>query len=409
MMAAPETETETEAKATLSQADARALQRMHAVDPVWRGVAVAGDVMDFPARTILHAGPPVDLQNLALPILNSAIMAVLFEGWAREADQARAMLLAGEINLAPAQDHRAMVPLAAVLSPGMAVQIVLDGHNPRNRIFAPLNGGMKYAQRLGLAGDHILAHLRWINGNLAAALSIVADCDVPLIAIADEAISRGDDCHGKTAEASRLTIEQIAPRLGSNTPERRFLDAAPGFFLNIWMAGVKCMAMAGEGEGSSIVTAMGANGITTGVKLGARPDHWVMMPAAPPEGPLNPGFEQSDRLGAIGDSALVDAMGFGAMLPSAQQMRGTGSIHHLSPHSHPGFRGNEIHVGFPAGNISEDIPAPVIALGILDRRGAGGRIGGGLYATPPALFRKAYQDIQNRDMQGQSATCSGHG
>lgn len=375
----------------VTAADSKALSLIHSVEPVWTGVRLASDAMDFPPHTILHAGPPVDLATIAAPLLNSAVMAALLEGWARDMVEAKAKILAREIALAPAQDHRAMVPLAAVLSPGMAVQVVVDRNAPQNKAFSPLNGGMKNAQRFGLAGERVLAHLRWINGNLASTLSIVVDREVPLIEIADEAIARGDDCHGKTAEATRLVIEKIAPRLGVDTLERHFLDASPGFFLNLWMAAVKCMASAGEIDGSSIVTAIGGNGVATGVKIGGKPDVWTTIPADPPKGMLDSGYCDADRLGAVGDSALVDAMGFGAMLPAHRKMRDPDSAPGILPRTHPGFKRSLVDAGLAARNAGEQFGSPVIALGILDRKGEHGRIGGGLYTVPASLFQAACQ------------------
>ena len=43
------------------------------------------------------------------------VMAILYEGWADDKQQAREMLLAGDLTLRPAQDLCAMVPLAATL------------------------------------------------------------------------------------------------------------------------------------------------------------------------------------------------------------------------------------------------------------------------------------------------------
>jgi len=369
----------------LSEADHRALSLMHAVRPAWRGVALARDVMDFPAETILHAGPPIEAARLPRPILNSAVMAALLQGWAENARQAEQMILAGAIRLAAAQDHRAMVPLAAVLSPDMAVQTVVDLADPARRAFAPLNGGPVRAQRLGLAGPDVLAHLRWINGNLAATLSIIADRDVPLLPIADEALTLGDDCHGRTAAGTRLTIAAIAPRLGTDTPERRFLDAAPGFFLNLWMAACKCIAMAAEVPGSSVITALGGNGAEVGLQLAGLPGRWFTAPATPPEGALIEGAEAGDRLGAVGDSALVDALGFGAMLaPPAELPR-----EQLLPAKHAAFALGGARVGLPAAGLAGLGEAPRIALGILDRAGRRGRIGGGIHTPPATLFSEA--------------------
>jgi len=359
------------AAADLHSADRKALERMHAVRPVWRGVTIARDVVDFPDRTILHAGPPTRRGAIAQPLANSAVMSILFEGWAKDAAAAAAMLGTGAVQLRPAQEHRAMVPLAAVLSPNMAVQVVADAQNPDNAVFSPLNGGTAFAQRFGLCGRQILSHLRWINGNLAAALEIIADQEIPLIDIADAALEEGDDCHARTAAATKRLVRIIGPRLGGDTPERRFLDRSSGFFLNLWMAAVKCIATAGEGEGSSIITALGGNGVEVGLKLGGLADRWFVASAEPPSGGLLPGHGKDDRIGAIGDSALVDALGFGAMtsvsLPSDDATSALAV--NLLPLRHPTFPRTRIHVGMPARNIVRHAAAPGIVLGILDRSG----------------------------------------
>jgi len=380
----------------LHTADADALKRMHAVRPVWRGIALARDVIAFSGRTILHAGPPVRPGRIAQPLANSAIMAMIYEGWAQDATSAAALLDRGEVQLRPAQDHRTIVPLAAVLSPNMAVQVVADARNSENVAFSPLNGGMALAQRLGLCNRQVLAHLRWINGNLASTLEIIADHDVPLIDIADAALADGDDLHSRTISATRRLVQALAPRLGGDTPERRFLDKASAFFLNIWMAAAACIASSGRGEASSLVTALGGNGVDVGVKLGGQPDRWFTATAAPPVGSLVEGFKNEDRLGAIGDSALLDAMGFGAMtavstrgtVPAASELAG------LLPRPHRAFTSSGLRLGLPARNIIEHDVTPEIVLGILDRNGVHGRIGGGIYRPPLGLFATAVAALE---------------
>lgn len=390
------TSTAGKVESALDPADRDALGRMHAVRPVWRGVALARDVIAFPGRTILHAGPPVIPGRIAQPLANSAVMAILYEGWARDEASAAAMLARGDVQLLPAQDNRAMVPLAAVVSPNMAVQVVADERALDNFVISPLNGGMALAQRLGLCGRRVLSHLRWINGNLASTLEIIADRDIPLIDIADAALLEGDDCHSRTAAATSRLVKALAPRLGGDTPERRFLDRASGFFLNLWMAAVKCIATAGEGDGSSVITALGGNGIEVGLKLGGRSGDWIVAPATPPAGSLLPGYGDDDRLGAIGDSALVDAMGFGAMaevslLRAAPASAGRAG---LLPMRHDGFERSRIHIGMPARAIIAEQAAPDIVLGILDRNGRGGRIGGGIYRPPLDLFMWAIARLE---------------
>jgi hypothetical protein len=368
----------------LADTDRSALKLMHAVDPVWRGIALARDVISFGERTILHAGPPVELGRLSRPLRNSSVAAALFEGWADNEALAERMIRDGEIGFVPAQDRSAMLPLAAVLSPNMAVQVVCDLNDPNNAAYSPINGGGPFSARFGLVGAKVLSHLRWINGNLAATLAIIADRDVPLLAISDAALAGGDDCHGNTAKASALILEALGTRLGIDTPERRFLDAAPGFFLTLWMAAAKCIARAGERDGSSIVTSSGGNGSDFGLQIGRQPGRWFKVAAAPPDGTLDEGFTADNRLGAIGDSALIDALGFGAMLSRPED-----ESEALLPSAHPAFRTRPISVGLPARRIVETGITPSIALGILDRTGRRGRIGGGVYRPPVELFVNA--------------------
>lgn len=117
-----------------------------------------------------------------------------------------------------------------------------------------------------------------------------------------------------------------------------FLKSAPSFFLNLWMAACKCALVAAEraaaapsydgGEGGmygTLVTALGGNGITVGLQLSARPGKWFTSPAVPPEPyvPATPiggaaapvlAAATATLCGVMGDSMVVDALGFGAQL-----------------------------------------------------------------------------------------------
>ena len=120
------------------------------------------------------------------------------------------------------------------------------------------------------------------------------------------------------------------------------------------MAAVKCIATAGEGEASSIITALGGNGVEVGLKLGGRSGPLVCCCRRAAFRCLLAGYREDDRLGAIGDSALVDALGFGAMtsvsLPG-EAGDGPTAAADLLPLQHPAFSRSRIHVGMPARNI----------------------------------------------------------
>ena len=150
----------------LSAADRTALERIVAVVPVWRELVPARTAIGLPATTLLHAGPAFDdPAEITRPILNSAAVAAVFEGLAPSFAAAEAMIAGGEIVLRPAQDRGVMMPLASVLSASMLLQVVADAGEPGRKAFAPINGGSGPALRLGLPGQPVLDHARWLRDN----------------------------------------------------------------------------------------------------------------------------------------------------------------------------------------------------------------------------------------------------
>ncbi len=370
---------------------------MLAANPVWDALALARDVISLPDKVVLHAGPPIAGKPCA-PIRNSAAMAVLFEGWAAKESDAFAMIDSGEVALRPAQDFNVVVPLAAVLTGNMVVHVVTDAANPENRTYAPINGGNGPAMRLGKSGALVVQHLRWLNGPLIDLLKPALRHDIPLIAIANEALKQGDDLHGRTPASTEL----LCRSLFADAAPPPFIRQSPSFFLNLWMAACKCMAMAGSGiAGSSLITAIGGNGDAVGLKVSGLPDRWFSVPAQPPQGSLEAGFSADDCLGAIGDSAIVDAVGFGAMamhcapaqekalaayMPAPSRALGATVMTVNDPRF---LDGATIRTGLLAAHVVEAGTGPAVSLGIIHKTGHAGRIGGGIFTSPLELFALA--------------------
>ena len=380
------------------------MERVLAVAPVWNGLARAGDVVT-PERVLLHAGPPVaGPAGLARPILNSAALAAVYEGWCNTPDEAERMIRDGAVALAAAQDHGVVVPLASIVSPTMMLQRVADRADPERIAWSPFNGGMGPAMRLGLRDAGVIERWRWLNGAFADALTPALAEGVDLIAIARHGLGAGDDCHGRTPAATARIAEELRPRLAGSPAGADvlgFLTEAPGFFLNLWMAATKCILSAAVGtDGSALVTAMAGNGVECGIQIAGLPGRWFTAAADPPEGDIAPPYTQADRLGAIGDSAIVDAFGLGAMamqLAPEQQKAMAGHLpddalrlpEALLLSRHPGFGALGLLVGQSAARVAALDTAGLVSLGILDKAGLGGRIGGGLYRPPVSLFRAA--------------------
>lgn len=394
--------TATSSLVPLKAADAAAVEALQAADPAWVALERVADVIDLPQKLVLHAGPPIEGRPCA-PIRNSAAMAVLYEGWAESEGDAFAMIDRGAVRLEPAQDHDVVVPLAGVLTASMFTHIVEDRTRRGVRALSPINGGNGPAIRLGKAGADVVRHLHWINGEFAQYLRQSFAREIPLVEIASEALEKGDDLHGRTLAATTLLSRAL---FGEQEPIA-FVKDSPSLFLNLWMAACKCMSLAaGKVGNSSAVVAIGSNGVHCGLKIAGMPRCWFTAPALPPDGALEPDFSPADRLGAIGDSAIVDACGFGAMAmhcaPVQQSALGKfmpapsrqltemvmGALDRRFSES------AAVYSGLTACRVAAGGAAPAISLGILDQAGRVGRIGGGIFLTPREPFVAACQALQ---------------
>ena len=392
----------------LSVRDRAALEQVVAVRPRWRGMTRAGEATGLDRRVLLHAGPAFGKpEDITRPILNSACIAAVYEGLAGDFYEAEAGIAAGEIILEPAQDHQVVTPLAAVVSMSMALHVITD-HAAGGRVaYAPINGGGGAAMRLGQRSDAVLQHITWLNGPLADHLERGTAEPIDLMAIARTGLEQGDDGHGRTIAMTAGLATRLTPRLATSAggdEVAAFLAAGPSFFLNLWMAACKCCLGAAAGHaGSSLITAAGGNGRDFGVQIAGLSGRWFVAPAAPPTGDL--GDYPADRaLGAVGDSAIVDVAGFGAMamayapvqheaLGARMPKPGAQLARDLLGMEHPGFGELGLFFGLPAARVHGQGQPPAISLGILDRDGKDGRLGGGIFVPPLAPFEEAVRAL----------------
>ncbi|KAG2429487.1 hypothetical protein HXX76_010723 [Chlamydomonas incerta] len=410
----------------IQAADAAAVAAMLSVRPAWTDLLPAREALPgLPPRALLHAGPPLPLPctgppplprpgapphvmprvgpSMTAPMMNSAVVAIMFEGWADSVEAARRMLTSAEVEMLAAQDWGVVTPLACVVSPSMALQVVEDAAaaaaaenadsgggagGARGRAFSPIQGGAPPAPRFGTLHDleaHV-AKLKQLHGPIAAALrralhaAAEGGSGIALLPLAAQSLAAGEECHAATTAATAALRGLLQPHLepagtvlsASEAVAAKeavaFLGTAPSLFLNLWMAGCKRILMAAEGTAdSSVVTAIGGNGMMVGIKLAgggswagvgaAAPEPRVLAPpvggapaaaAAGEEGEAAPAVAVS---GAMGDSMVVDALGFGAQL---QPLLPLPAAAVASPATAPGALGLAAH---PALSQPGFIPA----------------------------------------------------
>jgi Protein of unknown function (DUF1116) len=389
---------------TSHPADILSFDRAMVAQPVWNRFNTAADAFGLPKNVLLHAGPAFDAPDqITMPILNSACVAAVYEGLAKNFDQADAMIKGGEIILKPAQDHDVVTPLAAVVSASMPLHTVYDAWRGMQRVYAPINGGSRPSLRFGLRSQAVLDHIRWLNTRFFDVLQAGIAEGIALVPIAAQGLKGGDDCHGRTAVATQVLVAELKDRTSHGISDEDALDfmaSSPSLFLNLWMAATKCMMKLGDGiEGSSFVTAAGGNGREVGIQISGVPKRWFKISATAPKGQLDKDMPSDRALGAIGDSAVVEAFGLGAMvidlspaqkavlasyLPDDRQSRSS-----MNVGTHPYFRAFKPRLGMTARGAVALGRGPIVGLGILDRLGEAGRLGAGIYDMPVDPFREA--------------------
>jgi hypothetical protein len=268
-----------------------------------------------------------------------------------------------------------------------------------------------------MRGADVIERLRWLRDEVAPALdrAIAAlrgvDCDAIMV----EALRRGDELHNRNAAATSMLAEQLASGLARagiavDVQERlfAFLRGNPQFFVAVSLAASRLMLDAGHGiEGSSLVTAVGANGQECGIKVSGLGERWFTAAAEVPEGVFVEGFGPEHAGPACGDSLLVECAGLGAsVLPAAPALWPLLGVDEdrarevyertceIALGEHPRYRVPALDDrGAPVGvdllRVIETGIRPVIDIVMIHREPGQGLIGFGLTSPPMACFEQA--------------------
>jgi len=338
---------------------------LHAGPPYSRGPAYGGPAYRGPAYGgPAYRGPPA-------PVVNAAVQAILFEGWAVDERAASDLLASGGALLQPAQDHGVVTPLAQVVSPSMPLAVVRVKDDVR---YGAVVEGAAPALRFGARAAECRGRLRTLSLALLAQVApLLRRAPIALTEPIRRGVAGGDDCHSRTATVNAELIDSIA---GLDAELKATLRDMSAFALPILMAA----ASAAMTSLQSTVAAIGANGIECGLRH--RDDTtWRRIPAVPPDGQRLPGREAIVPLPAIGDSIVVDYCGLGGLIdaPSSREALLDPLSGIIDTRRVASWRSDPLH-GEAGGE------SPSFNLAILDATGATGLIGRGTYRPDPVLF-----------------------
>ena len=406
--------------AAIEAANAEAIRRMLAADPVLVDVAAAGAVIDgLGERMVLHAGPPIAWQAMSGPMRGAVAGAVVLEGWAPDLAAAGELAASGGIAFHPNHHFDAVGPMTGLITGSMPVMVV-ENRAFGNRAFCTLNEGLGKVMRFGGNDAEVLDRLRWLADALGPALAgaLAQAGGVALKALVARGLSMGDEMHQRNVGCTSLLLRTIAPAMARTIDDRdalvryfEFIGGNDQFFLNIAMAMGKAIMDPVRGiEASTIVTAMSRNGTEFGIRVAGLCDRWFTAPVEMPRGLYFPGFTEADANPDLGDSTIIETVGLGgfamAAAPAVAGFVGAGtasaaldytrSMYEITvarnpEWSIPGLDFAGVPTGIDIRKVVATGIAPTINTGIAHREPGIGQVGAGVVRAPMACFEQALE------------------
>ncbi len=407
---------------TIDDANKAVTERIVSSKPILKDVVPAHTVIDAfnKQKILLHAGPPIKWENMTDPMRGSCIGAALFEGWADNAQGALELLESGQVSFEPCHHHGAVGPMGGITSKNMPL-LVVEEQNNQNKAYCSLNEGIGKVLRFGAYSQEVVDRLVWIKDVLGPCLSKALNTmedGLSLNPIIAKALTMGDEFHQRNIAASLLFLKELSPIITSLSVSDqnkqqviKFLADTDQFFLNIMMASGKAvMDSARIITQGTIVTAMCRNGENFGIRISGMGDEWFTGPVNTPQGLYFTGYSGEDASKDIGDSAITETFGVGAMAmiaaPAVTRFVGAGGyddalrtsnemmeivISRNSNFSVPTWDFKGICLGIDARKVVETGITPIINTGIAHKKAGFGQIGAGTVRAPLDCFTKAIQ------------------
>ena len=403
----------------IDEANRSVIAKVVASQPVIKDVVPAKSVIKElnEGKVILHAGPPIQYENMPDPVQGSCVGAALFEGWAQTEEEARKILASGEVTFIPCHHVNAVGPMGGITSANMPV-FVVENLTDGNEAYCTMNEGIGKVLRFGAYSQEVVDRLLWMKNilgpTLGKAIRTLGGLNVnPLVA---KAIAMGDEFHQRNIAASLAFLKEISPvitKMEMDEKDRydviKFLADTDQFFLNIMMAtGKAVMDGARKITDGTVVTAMCRNGVDFGIRISGMGDEWFTAPVNTPQGLYFTGYDGEDACPDMGDSAITETLGVGGMAmiaaPAVTRFVGAGGYEDALRTSTemteitidrnpnfiiPNWNFQGTCLGIDARLVVEKGITPVINTGIAHKIAGYGQIGAGTVHPPIECFEKA--------------------
>ena len=292
--------------------------------PTWVDVRPALEVIpEFKKNLLLHAGPPIQPQDIVLALRNTLCGAALHEGLAKTFDEAWKMIEKGEILIDSAQDYSCSCGAAMVTSASTPVLVGKDTVFGGEGFSAIHPGSTPRCLRWGYYDDDIEKNLSWFCDIYGPALgeAVRNTGGINMRAIMSRTAGMGDENHVRqTASSFALVLNLIPEVLKLDIPQRddvirALVDCSEKFYLHVLMAGIMGVLKSAKNiPMSTIMIAMGGNGTEFGLQFCGTGNQWFTVKAPKILGQfLNPTWTEEEMCGYLGDSCVTEIYGLGGL------------------------------------------------------------------------------------------------
>ena len=394
-------------------------------DPAWIDILPAGDVVEgLSDYTIVHSGPPISYEDMVMLHQRGLVSACLFEGWAKNEEEAVKLIRSGKLKIMSALDTNTVGAGTGIITKSVAMIVIEDRRTGIRAATFPAEGPYQGGFcGWGLYSPEIAENLRFMREELFPVLRKMLQeyGPIPIKPILAESMQMGDENHTRQTAADLLFEHQVLPKLIKiDIPKEKLLQVinyivdTPRFFHCFGQGASRSAMLSAVGcKYSTMVTAVCGNGVTFGIKVAGLGNEWFTAQAPMMKGRYTSSkYTIKDQLPWIGDSCVVECAGMGGIAAAASpivcSLRGLKArdavkltremenicISHNPNFPIPNMDFDFLPVGIDIRKVIATGTAPEIHGGMFNYEG--GLIGAGSARVPMECFEKAMEAYVKR-------------
>jgi hypothetical protein len=397
----------------IETANEKVLQSLLTSEPFWVGMKPAREVVPgMKANYVLHSGPPIEWDRMCDTQRNGILGGILHEKLAGTKEEALALVQKGEVEYHSANDFGTVGAGVGITTASMPVNICRDLKSGEEGYCIPFEGRDGLGA-WGVYNEAVEANLQVIEKVFAPTVDgvLAKSGGINIKSIIARGMQMNDETHSRQTAEGLMLISEMVPLLIKSDLDRETMIRCVDMLVNTerWFhplgmsSAMAIMKAVKNVEHSTVVTAIVANGVNTGIKISALGDQWFVAPAPQLTGTyFSPKWGPEDAMPYLGDSSITEVAGMGgfaaAAAPAVLRLRGGSvkdaiqqseemkeicvGVNHNYPIPLLEFTGPPI--GIDIRKVVETGIAPIIHGGIISKKG--GQLGAGMARVPMEAF-----------------------